>query len=197
MASVVTEVEGVRIEESAGGLASLTIDLQVAVPAGSLAVLLQGLADLYRLGASMDTSGEDPWISWGERTSRQFASSSELFISRLEIGTPNKVTVTGRSALIRDLYALVVTIGLAKAIFFPTHAPTPAPPPEPPAISMTATEYMQAVNENLMMRRTLDEQLQEGSINIGEYMHRRSIIENALKDVQQGMQIARTRPANS
>ena len=110
------EVKGISFEEIDGDLAELTIELRTDVPAEALATLLRGLATFYKVGATLDqVTGDAPPDIWLRDRAGNGLSvpASDLFISQLVIGTPNKLKLVGRRRWMKDLTAFVRAGALA------------------------------------------------------------------------------------
>lgn len=116
------QVAGVSLRED-GELSELTIQLPLIAPAEALADLLNGLARYYRVGAWLDAQDgrkfPQVWFPYPGGGGGEWRRAEELFISRLVIGTPNEIKVTGASRWVKDLYVLVAAFVMAMGPFTP------------------------------------------------------------------------------
>lgn len=205
-------IVGLTLEERTDGLSELTIDLETAVPAAALAKLLGSLAELYNIGYAAAGKPDVGFISFGN----EFILPQELFITKLEIGTPNKVKVSGASSVLDDLYKIMKILTLAVAL---VSAPSPTgsgdlgaggartrveqnvvvnPPsysPENPSI--TILDLHKALNENIAMKRDLDRALANGEMPLHAYLQEIAKLDAMYKELTEAMKVTRARPGNT
>jgi hypothetical protein len=195
------QIEGLLLEEIDDDISALTIDLRTTITANSLATLLSGLADLYKVGVRLDDPHYDPWVTFKYPGGGSHSGSSvELFISQLMIGTPNKVRVVGRSRWIKDIYTMAATL----ALFLPspghesTNAASVTNVKQTVAVTSSAPvppspgELLDTLNKNIEMQLELDARLQADRISLSEYIELKTELEKARRDLYAGMCITRT-----
>lgn len=134
----------------------------------------------------------------------------------LEIGTPNKVKVSGASSVLDDLYKIMKILTLAVAL---VSAPSPTgsgdlgaggartrveqnvvvnPPsysPENPSI--TILDLHKALNENIAMKRDLDRALANGEMPLHAYLQEIAKLDAMYKELTEAMKVTRARPGNT
>jgi hypothetical protein len=133
---IAEEVVGIAFDEIEEDLAVLTIELRTDVSAEALATLLRGLATFYKVGATLDRwNGDSPPAIVLEDADGNSVTvpASELLISQLTIGTPNKVKVVGIRRWIKDLTAFVRAATLALSTAAPMVPHAGDQPPQPPS----------------------------------------------------------------
>jgi hypothetical protein len=209
---VETQVRGILLEELDADFSTLTIDLEAVIPADSLAKLLRGLAAFYSIGVSLDNPRFEAWFEVKDG----WVPSTQLLISELIVGTPNRLKVAGRRRLIATLAAIMGALAqisgnmveLKKGSAEPTRVevnlnvnqgarPQPPPPPPPAPPQPTLGELMDAIQRENSLLSQLDAQYNEGKISLSDYVIRRDMLESALRDLKQSLHIvcAASRPA--
>lgn len=199
---VQVQAQGILLEEIDTDLAALTIDLTTVVAADALGALLKGLAGFYRAGVSLDDPKHDPWV-WFKYSSGggESESTHELLISKLIIGTPNKLKVVGRKRWIQNLATILTALAQLSGNIEgqpPQHdqvvqvcqqAPAPASIRTPPPPSPSATELGDAILRINAALTDLEARRVDGKISDSEYTIRRNALETAQAEFMKGLKI--------
>jgi len=203
------QVAGLSLHEN-GELAELTIQIPLIAPAEALADLLDGLARYYRVGAWLDRQAgvnfPEVWFPYPEGTGGEWRRADELFISRLVIGSPNEICLTGASRWVKDLYVIVAAFVMLMGAVDPSSSgdQSQGPTSNQQTVTQTVnvgvgsalphgsdtqsiTGLLELQNKNLEARMALAEKVNAGAITVSDYQRFSAELEEANRKISAGI----------